>query len=56
MAVPAVKNLLSLSATLTAGRYTVDVRCRGARNRLYSLGVIAMFPLSCSLITTDGVA
>ena len=46
MAVPAVKNLLSLSASLTAGRYTVDVRCRGSRNRLYSLGVIAMFPLA----------
>ena len=44
VAMPAVKNLLSLSASLTAGRYTVDVRCRGSRNRLYSLGVIAMFP------------
>ncbi len=44
-AVPAVKNLLSLSTSLTAGRYTVDVQCRGSRNRLYSLGVIAMFPL-----------
>lgn len=43
-ATPAVKNLLSLSVPLTAGRYTVDVRCRGSRNRLYSLGVIAMFP------------
>ncbi len=45
VAVPAVKNLLSLSTTTrTAGRYTVVVRCSGSRNRLYSLGVIAMFP------------
>ena len=44
VATPAVRNLLSLSATLTAGRYTVVVRCSGSRNRLYSLGVIAMFP------------
>ncbi len=41
----AVKNLLSLAVTtLPAGRYTLDVRCRGARSRQYSLGVIAMFP------------
>lgn len=40
----AVKNLLSLSVTGPAGRYTAEVRCRGARNRQYSLGVIAMFP------------
>ncbi len=45
VAVPADKNLLSLSTTTrTAGRYTVVVRCSGSRNRLYSLGVIAMFP------------
>jgi Subtilase family len=45
VASPAVKNLLSLAVTtLPAGRYTLDVRCRGARTRQYSLGVIAMFP------------
>jgi subtilisin family serine protease len=44
VATPAVRNLLSLSTTLTAGRYTVVVRCSGSRSRLYSLGVIAMFP------------
>jgi subtilisin family serine protease len=44
VATPAVRNLLSLSTMLTAGRYTVVVRCSGSRNRLYSLGVIAMFP------------
>jgi hypothetical protein len=41
---PAVKNLISLSVRVTAGRYTVDVQCHGARTRQYSLGVIAMFP------------
>lgn len=44
VASPAVRNLLSLSLSIAAGRYTVDVRCRGARNRQFSLGVIAMFP------------
>ena len=45
VASPAVKNLLSLAVTtLPAGRYTLDVRCRGVRTRQYSLGVIAMFP------------
>ena len=45
VASPAVKNLLSLAVTtLPAGRYTLDVRCKGARSRQYSLGVIAMFP------------
>ena len=45
VASPAVKNLLSFAVTvLPAGRYTLDVRCQGARNRQYSLGVIAMFP------------
>ena len=45
VATPAVKNLLSLAVTtLPAGRYTLDVRCKGARSRQYSLGVIAMFP------------
>jgi subtilisin family serine protease len=44
LAGPAVKNLLSLVATLPAGRYTVDVRCQGVRSRQFSLGVIAMFP------------
>ena len=43
VALPAVKNLLSLSLRLPAGRYTVLVRCDGARNRQFSLGVIAMF-------------
>jgi subtilisin family serine protease len=43
VALPAVKNLLSLSLQLPAGRYTVLVRCDGARNRQFSLGVIAMF-------------
>jgi len=44
VAAPAVGNLLSLSAVLAAGRYTVDARCHGSRNRRFSLGVIAMFP------------
>ena len=44
VAAPAVKNLLSVSVQVTAGRYTADVSCRGARSRQYSLGVIAMFP------------
>ena len=44
VALPAVKNLLSLSLQLPAGRYTVQIRCDGARNRQFSLGVIAMFP------------
>lgn len=44
VALPAVKNLLSLSMPLPAGRYTVLVRCDGARDRQFSLGVIAMFP------------
>jgi hypothetical protein len=45
VASPAVRNLLSLAVSaLPAGRYTLDVRCRGARDRQYSLGVIAMFP------------
>jgi subtilisin family serine protease len=44
VASPAVKNLLSLSAPVPAGRYTAEVRCRGARSRQFSLGVIAMFP------------
>jgi len=44
VAAPALKNLLSLSVQVTAGRYTAAVSCRGARSRQYSLGVIAMFP------------
>ena len=44
VAAPAVKNLLSLSVVLSAGRYSLDIGCRGARNRQFSLGVIAMFP------------
>ena len=44
VAAPAVKNLISLSARVTAGRHTAEVQCRGARTRQYSLGVIAMFP------------
>ena len=44
VAAPAVKNLISLSVRVTAGRYTAAVTCRGARTRQYSLGVIAMFP------------
>ncbi len=44
LASPAFKNLLSLSTTVTAGRYTAEVHCRGARTRQYSLGVIGMFP------------
>ncbi|MDX6532290.1 MAG: thermitase [Gaiellales bacterium] len=44
VAAPAVKNLLSLSARVTAGRYTAEVRCRGARTRQFTMGVIAMFP------------
>ena len=44
VAAPAVKNLISLSIPVTAGRYTAEVQCRGARTRQYSLGVIAMFP------------
>ena len=45
VAAPAVKNLISLSIRVTtAGRYTAEVQCRGARTRRYSLGVIAMFP------------
>ena len=44
LAAPAVKNLLSLSLQVTAGRYTAAVRCRGARTRQFTLGVIAMFP------------
>jgi subtilisin family serine protease len=44
IATPAMKNLLSLSVAVTAGRYTAEATCRGARSRQYSLGVIAMFP------------
>ena len=44
VAAPAFKNLISLSVHVTAGRYTAEVQCRGARTRQYSLGVIAMFP------------
>jgi thermitase len=44
VASPAVKNLISLSVRVAAGRYTAEVQCRGARTRQYSLGVIAMFP------------
>ena len=44
LAAPAVKNLISLAVRVTAGRYTAEVQCRGARTRQYSLGVIAMFP------------
>lgn len=44
VAAPALRNLLSLSVRLTAGRYTAEIKCRGARSRQYSLGVIAMFP------------
>ncbi len=44
VAAPAVKNLISLSVRVTAGRYTAAVQCSGARTRQYSLGVIAMFP------------
>ena len=44
VAAPAVKNLISLTARVTAGRYTAEVQCSGARTRQYSLGVIAMFP------------
>ena len=34
---PAVKNLLSLVVRVTAGRYTAEVQCSGARTRQYSL-------------------
>jgi len=44
VAAPAVRNLISLSVRVAAGRYTAEVQCRGARTRQYSLGVIAMFP------------
>ena len=44
VAAPALKNLLSLSLQVTAGRYTAAVRCRGVRTRQFTLGVIAMFP------------
>ena len=44
VAAPAVRNLISLSVRVTAGRYTAEVQCSGARTRQYSLGVIAMFP------------
>ncbi|MBA2460482.1 MAG: S8 family serine peptidase [Actinobacteria bacterium] len=46
LALPAVKNILSLSVQVAAGRYTLDIRCEGAgaRNRQFSLGVIANFP------------
>jgi hypothetical protein len=44
VALPAVKNLLSLSVPIAAGRYTAAVRCRGDRTRQYSLGIIGMFP------------
>ena len=44
VAAPAVRNLISLSARVPAGRYTAEVQCHGARTRQYSLGVIAMFP------------
>jgi hypothetical protein len=46
IAAPAVRNLLSISLHVTAGRYTAAVRCRGDRSRRFSLGVIAMFPQS----------
>jgi subtilisin family serine protease len=44
VAAPAVKNLLSLSMRITAGRYTAAVQCRGARTRRFTFGIIAMFP------------
>lgn len=44
VAAPDLKNLLSISVQVTAGRYTAEISCRGARSRQYSLGVIAMFP------------
>lgn len=44
VAAPAIRNLISLSVRVTAGRYTAEVQCSGARTRQYSLGVIAMFP------------
>jgi subtilisin family serine protease len=43
-AAPAVKNLLSLSALLPRGRYTIEVRCRGWTKRDFAFGIIAMFP------------
>jgi subtilisin family serine protease len=46
LAAPAVRNLLSLSLRVPAGRYTAEVWCRGARTRQFTLGVIAMFPRS----------
>jgi subtilisin family serine protease len=39
-----VRNLMSISLSVPAGRYTAAVRCRGDRTRQYSLGVIGMFP------------
>jgi subtilisin family serine protease len=44
IAAPAVRNLLSISLQVPAGRYTAAIRCRGDRSRRFSLGVIAMFP------------
>jgi subtilisin family serine protease len=44
IAAPAVRNLLSISMQVTAGRYTAAVRCSGTRSRRFSMGVIAMFP------------
>jgi subtilisin family serine protease len=46
VALPAVKNLLSLITQVTAGPYTAEVHCGGVRTRQYSLGVIARFPQS----------
>ena len=44
VAAPAMKNLISLSQQIAAGRYTAAVQCRGARTRRFTLGIIAMFP------------
>jgi hypothetical protein len=44
IAAPALRNLLSISMQVSAGRYTAAVRCSGTRSRRFTLGVIAMFP------------
>ncbi len=46
LASPAVKNLLSLSLVLPAGRYTVAIACEGAASRSFTLGIIGMFPVA----------
>ena len=43
VSLPAVGNILSLTATVAGGRWTLDVACSSARARAYTLAVTARF-------------